>query len=72
LHDGRATTLEQAIQMHGGEGQRAAEAFRSLKPDERTELLNFLGTLAAPNDGPVRMPRFFGGGAAGGGGGGFF
>lgn len=69
LHDGRAATLEQAIQMHGGEGQRAAEAFRSLKPDERAELLNFLGTLAAPNDSPVRMPRFFGGGAAGGGGG---
>ncbi len=67
LHDGRAMTLEQAIQMHGGEGQRAAEAFRALKLNERAELLNFLGTLAAPDDGPVRMPRF-GGGAAGGGG----
>jgi len=69
LHDGRAMTLEQAIQMHGGEGQRAAEAFRALKPSERAELLNFLGTLAAPDDGPVRMQRF---GGAGNGGGGFF
>src|SRR5256886_14247704 len=24
LHDGRATTLEQAIELHGGEGARAA------------------------------------------------
>ncbi len=73
LHDGRAVTLEQAIQMHGGEGQRAAEAFRSLKHDERTDLLVFLRSLTSPEDGPVRMPRM-GGGAAGrgGGGGGFF
>ena len=73
LHDGRAATMEQAIQMHGGEGQRAAEAFRSLKPDERADLLVFLRSLTTPQDGPVRMPRM-GGGAAGrgGGGGGFF
>ena len=68
LHDGRAATMEQAIQMHGGEGQRAAEAFRSLKPDEHSDLLVFLRSLTTPQDGPVRMPRR-GGGAAGGGGG---
>lgn len=50
LHDGRAGTLEQAIQWHGGEGQRAAEAFRALKPDERIDLLLFLGSLVAPSD----------------------
>ena len=67
LHDGRAATLDQAIQAHGGEGQRSAEAFRSLKPDERRELTDFLRSLAAPGDQPVRMPR-----SGGGGGGGFF
>ena len=76
LHDGRAATLEQAIQAHGGEGQRAAEEFRALKPNERTELTNFLRSLAAPGDGPVMMPRVgggaAGGGGVGGGGGGFF
>lgn len=50
LHDGRAGTLEQAIQWHGGEGQRAAEAFRALKPDERNDLVQFLSSLVAPND----------------------
>ncbi len=71
LHDGRAATLEQAIQWHGGEGQRAAEAFRALKLDERGDLVQFLESLAAPGDGPVIRPRRnFGGGGAGGGGGG--
>lgn len=53
LHDGRAMSLEQAIQWHGGEGQRAAEAFRALKPDERLDLLNFLGSLISPSDHPA-------------------
>lgn len=70
LHDGRAATLEQAIQWHGGEGQRAAEAFRSLKPDERGDLVQFLERLAAPGDSPVIRQR--GGFMKGEGGGGFF
>lgn len=65
LHDGRAATLEQAIQWHGGEGQRAAEAFRTLKPDERRDLLQFLHSLG----GEVLLPQQFQGG---GGGSGFF
>ena len=76
LHDGRAATLEQAIQWHGGEGQRAAEAFRSLKPDERVDLLQFLNSLTAPTNDQVVMPARFErrnvGGNLGGGGGGFF
>ena len=76
LHDGRAATLEQAIQWHGGEGQRAAEAFRSLKPDERVDLLQFLNSLSAPGNDQVVMPARFErrnvGGNLGGGGGGFF
>lgn len=76
LHDGRAATMEQAIQWHGGEGQRAAEAFRSLKPDERVDLLQFLNSLSAPGNDQVVMPARFErrnvGGNLGGGGGGFF
>lgn len=76
LHDGRAATLEQAIQWHGGEGQRAAEAFRSLKADERVDLFQFLNSLTAPSNDQVVMPARFErrnvGGNLGGGGGGFF
>ena len=63
LHDGRAATLEQAIQWHGGEGQRAAEAFRALKLEERRDLLQFLDSLAAPaENAALRLPRGAGGG----------
>ncbi len=77
LHDGRANTLEQAIQWHGGEGQRAAEAFRSLKPDERVDLLQFLHSLSVPGNDQVVMPVRFerldvGGNLGGRSGGGFF
>jgi cytochrome c peroxidase len=76
LHDGRAETLEQAIQWHGGEGQRAAEAFRSLKPDERSDLIQFLQSLSAPGNDQVVMPARFEQlnvrGRSGGGGRGFF
>ncbi len=71
LHDGRAVSLEQAIQWHGGEGQRAAEAFRALKQDERGDLIQFLDSLAAPNENAVmrfpvnRLPQ--GGRGSGGG-----
>lgn len=45
LHDGRATTLEQAIELHGGEGARARDLFRSLSPAEQAALVAFLKTL---------------------------
>ena len=79
LHDGRAASLEQAIQWHGGEGQRAAEAFRALKPNERGDLIQFLDSLAAPTENavmrlPVRRlpPGGSGFGGLGGSGGGVF
>jgi CxxC motif-containing protein (DUF1111 family) len=68
LHDGRAQSLEQAIQMHGGEGQRAAEAFRALKPDQRNDLQNFLQSLTATPDNPQRRGAFGGTGSVAGGG----
>lgn len=45
LHDGRDTTLEQAIQSHGGEGLRARDRFLGLSPSERVALIAFLKTL---------------------------
>lgn len=45
LHDGRARTLEEAIEYHGGEGAAAREAFRALSPPDRARLLRFLGSL---------------------------
>jgi CxxC motif-containing protein (DUF1111 family) len=54
LHDGRATTLEQAIAIHGGEGQASADAFASLETQEKSVLMTFLKSLVAPN---VTMAR---------------
>ena len=45
LHDGRATTLADAILMHGGEGQAARNAFAALGAHERGELVAFLENL---------------------------
>ena len=45
LHDGRATTPEQAIQMHAGEGARARDLFDSLPASDRAALVAFLKTL---------------------------
>ena len=45
LHDGRATTVEAAIQLHGGQATHARAAFASLSPDGREALLTFLGSL---------------------------
>jgi CxxC motif-containing protein (DUF1111 family) len=48
LHDGRAATLESAIQMHGGQGLRAARNFAALQQNEQAQLVAFLKTLRAP------------------------
>lgn len=48
LHDGRAETLDEAIRLHDGEARNAADAYRALKPAERSQLLALLGTLRAP------------------------
>ncbi len=45
LHDGRAKTPEQAIQMHGGEGTRARDLFKALPAADRAALVAFLKTL---------------------------
>ena len=45
LHDGRAGTLEEAIELHGGEGSAARDAFSELSPDDRARLIRFLRSL---------------------------
>lgn len=48
LHDGRAMTLREAIEMHGGEAAPAAAAFAATTPQDQENLLIFLRTLRAP------------------------
>lgn len=45
LHDGRASTPEQAIDFHGGEAARSRDLFRSLPAADRAALVAFLKTL---------------------------
>lgn len=49
LHDGRAKSLEQAIAMHGGEGQQSAMNFFTLSKADQTLVLAFLRSLVAPD-----------------------
>lgn len=45
LHDGRATSIEQAIDLHGGEAQASRDAFNQLPATQREDLLRFLESL---------------------------
>ncbi len=45
LHDGRATSFEEAIEYHGGEGAASRERFRALSEEDRARLLAFLRSL---------------------------
>jgi CxxC motif-containing protein (DUF1111 family) len=45
LHDGRARTLTEAILWHGGEAQKARDAFANLPRSSRDDLLAFLESL---------------------------
>jgi CxxC motif-containing protein (DUF1111 family) len=53
LHDGRATTLTDAILLHGGEAQSAREAFEGLSTLGRVQVLTFLRTLRTPKPNSV-------------------
>ena len=58
MHDGRASTLTEAILMHGGEGQAAADAFASMREQEREALIAFLQTLRTPRITHADLNRF--------------
>jgi CxxC motif-containing protein (DUF1111 family) len=45
LHNGEATSLEEAVRMHGGEAERTREAFEALPERDRYYLIRFLQTL---------------------------
>jgi CxxC motif-containing protein (DUF1111 family) len=48
LHDGRATTLTEAILLHGGEAQAARDAFSLLPDEDRLRILGLLRALRTP------------------------
>lgn len=45
LHDGSAATVEEAIELHAGEGTAARDAFSALTAEDKQALLKFLQTL---------------------------
>ncbi len=45
IHDGRATTIEQAVELHGGEAAASRAAFRTLPAGDVQRLLAFLRSL---------------------------
>lgn len=45
LHDGHATTLDEAIVAHGGEGADSRDAYGALSDDEKAEIVSFLENL---------------------------
>ncbi len=45
LHDGAASTIQEAIELHAGEAAKSRERFRKLAPHEQLALLEFLRSL---------------------------
>lgn len=57
LHDGRATTLSEAILLHGGEAQEARDAFDALGETRRAAVITFLLSLRTPKKPASRLVR---------------
>ncbi len=73
LHDGRADTLAQAIDMHEGESLRSRDAYRALTAEERAKIIAFLESLGGrsqrsdglvPPNAPVPAAGEYGGPAS--------
>lgn len=45
MHDGRANSIEQAIEMHGGEATGARQNYRNLSQSDKDALIKFLKSL---------------------------
>ena len=45
LHDGRATSIREAIELHGGEAQQSRDAFLGLSAQEQEDLIEFVRSL---------------------------
>jgi hypothetical protein len=50
LHDGRATTLDEAIRAHGGEAATVRDAYAALGEGERAQLIAFLENMVLFRD----------------------
>ena len=73
LHDGRASTVDEAIRLHGGEARASARKYQSMSAANRDKVLAFLNTLDRPGAPPQLIapgslsPVFRGGGLSAGG-----
>jgi CxxC motif-containing protein (DUF1111 family) len=45
LHDGRASSIEDAISLHGGEGLKSRDAFHDLSESDKKKIIHFLESL---------------------------
>ncbi|MDA0196422.1 MAG: thiol oxidoreductase [Bacteroidetes bacterium] len=45
MHDGRATSIEEAILLHGGESESMKESFEALDRDKKNQIIEFLESL---------------------------
>ena len=45
MHDGRAGSIEETIQMHGGEAEQSRDKFNELPQSEKEALITFLESL---------------------------
>ena len=45
LHDGRASSIEEAIELHGGEADNSKAQYLSLTPKEKSQLIKFINSL---------------------------
>jgi CxxC motif-containing protein (DUF1111 family) len=57
LHDGRATTVSEAILLHGGEAEAARNAFAGASQSDRDQLLLFLQSLRTPAAPAIDLTR---------------
>jgi CxxC motif-containing protein (DUF1111 family) len=51
LHDGRADSLDRAIELHGGEAEDVAARYKEMAYPDREAIIAFLKTLRAPSVG---------------------
>ncbi|GMN11022.1 di-heme oxidoredictase family protein [Croceitalea sp. MTPC9] len=45
LHDGRASSIGEAIEMHGGEANNSKAQYLLLEPEEKSQLIQFINSL---------------------------
>ena len=45
MHDGRATSIEAAILLHGGEAQQSNNNYQNLSESDKQNLIKFLESL---------------------------